>query len=294
MPGPSNSVRCPVCSSRNLSTLYPDTLGQDLPAFNYQFTPDHGRTYEILRCGDCTHAFSVPPRKDMWQNYEDVVDPAYLERSEERQLTFPQVLRVLAQCLPMGRLLDIGCATGDFLEVASRNYQVEGLEPSQWSADIARRRGFIIHNSRLGELPSDPGYDIVTLWGVIEHFDSLKEDCSNIHRILKPGGLVAVWTGDRCSWLARLFGRKWWWIQGQHMQFFSRKSLLTLFSELGFEPVYLSTYPFTTNFHLLTRSMGKYKIMGSLARIFLDNRYMARTIIRLPLPSEIFAIFRKK
>jgi SAM-dependent methyltransferase len=293
MTGPTDSVQCPVCSSRNLHILYPDTLGKDLPAFNYQFTPDHGRTYEILRCGDCTHAFSVPPRKDMWQNYEDVVDPAYLERQVERQLTFPQVLEKIVSYLPTGRLLDIGCATGDFVEVAKRKYHAEGLEPSKWAADIARKRGFTIHSLRLSEIPSEPGYDIITLWGVIEHFESPKEECGHIYRLLKPGGLVALWTGDRCSWLARLLGRKWWYMQGQHMQFFSRKSLFLLFSEMGFEPLDLSIYPFTTNFHLLTRSMGKYRMMGSFARIFLDNRYMAGKKIRLLLPTEMFAIFRK-
>jgi len=287
-------LQCPVCSSRKLSTLYPDTLGNNLPAFGYAFTPDHGRTYEIHRCADCTHAFSVYPSKDLWENYEEVVDPSYLERQEERNLTFPQVLEALVQYLPAGRLLDVGCATGDFLKVAQRYYQVEGLEPSQYLADIARGRGFTVHSMKLGEIPSDPGYDILTLWGVIEHFESLKEECGHIHHVLKPGGLVALWTGDRCSWPARLLGRKWWHIQGQHMHFFSRRSIARLFSDLGFELVNSSNFPFTTNLKFISRSMAKYRIMGPVAKVLFDNRYVGGMVIPLHLPSEMFAIFRKR
>jgi SAM-dependent methyltransferase len=291
----ATTLQCPVCSSRNLSTLYPDTLGDDLPSFGYAFTPDHGRTYEIHRCADCTHAFCVYPARDLWENYEDVVDPSYLERQEERYLTFPKVLKTLDRYLPDGsRLLDVGCATGDFLEVAKRCYRVEGLEPSHYLADVARGRGFTVHSMKLGEISANPGYDILTLWGVIEHFESLKEECGHIHHLLKPRGLVALWTGDRCSWPARLAGKKWWHIQGQHMHFFSRKSITRLFSDQGFDTVSLSNFPFTTNLRFISKSMAKYRIMGPVAKALFDNRYVGGVVVPLPLPSEMFAIFRKR
>ena len=293
MSGPSESPPCPVCSSRNLVTLYPDTLGENLPAFGYRFSPEHGLTYEILRCRDCTHAFSACPRTDIWKGYEDVGDPSYLDRTEERQLTFPQVVDELARFQPGGRLLDVGCATGDFVEIAGKRYRAEGLEPSQWAADIARGRGLVVHSLRLGDLAEDPGYDVITLWGVIEHFESPREELRHIRQLLNPGGIVAVWTGDRCSWLARLLGRKWWYMQGQHLHFFSRRSLDLLFAGMGFRQVHHTTYPFTTTFHLLSRSMDKYRVMGPLGRILLDNRFLAGTRIRLRLPTEMFAIFRK-
>jgi SAM-dependent methyltransferase len=291
---PPDSSRCPVCSSRNLATLYPDTLGEKLPAFGYSFTPLHGMTYEILRCRDCTHAFSACPRTDIWEGYEDVVDPSYLERQDERQLTFPQVVDELARHSPRGRLLDVGCATGDFVEIAGKRYRAEGLEPSQWAADIARGRGLVVHSRQLGDLPGDPAYDLITLWGVIEHFESPRVEVGHIRRLLNPGGLVAVWTGDRCSWLARLMGRKWWYIQGQHLHLFSRRSLDLLFAQAGFGQVSHTLYPFTTTFHHLSRSLDKYRVMGPLGRIVLDNRFLAGTRIRLRLPTEMFAIFRKE
>ena len=69
-----NVVLCPVCGSKNQKTLYPDTLGDDLPPFDYAFSPDHMRTYEVVRCQSCSHAFCIIPHKNLWENYQSVVD----------------------------------------------------------------------------------------------------------------------------------------------------------------------------------------------------------------------------
>lgn len=291
--GVSGPVLCPVCGSGNLGELYPDTLGTDLPSFDYAFTPAHGRTYRIVRCRDCTHAFSVVPCRDLWKSYEIVVDSAYIERQRERVFTFAGIVDHLGRYLPEGKLLDVGCATGDFLDAARERYAVEGLELSGWSAEIARSRGFHVHRCRLQELPGEAMYDIITLWGVIEHFESPVEELREIRRLLKPGGLVALWTGDSASWLARLLGRKWWYIQGQHIQLFSRRSLMFLFAEAGFKLVNLTRYPLRTNLHFLSLSLGRYRFLGNLGKVILDNRYLAEVTVTLRLPGEMFVIFRK-
>jgi SAM-dependent methyltransferase len=287
-------ILCPVCGSANLRDLYPDTLGKELPSFDYAFTPHHGKTYRILRCRDCTHAFGVVPHENLWKKYESVIDSAYIDRQEERYLTFSLVLDQLKRYLSSGRLLDVGCATGDFLQAAQGLYLAEGLELSQWSTDIARKRGFIVHNCRLQELSGDSVYDLITMWGVIEHLEMPREEVGQMYRLLKPGGLVALWTGDSASWIARLLGRKWWYIQGQHIQLFSQRSLNRLFTECGFELVSLTRYPFRTNFHFLSRSLGRYRFLGKISRYILDNRFLAEKKITLHLPGEMFAIFRKR
>jgi len=268
-------------------------LGNDLPPFDYAFSPEHMRTYEVVRCNTCSHAFCILPADDIWKNYQSVVDAEYLSREEAHLLTAEKVVETMQRYIPSGILLDVGCATGDFLAVAKSRYAVEGLELSQWSSDIAKKRGFTIHTCTLSEIPPEKKYDIVTLFGVIEHFESPAQEIARISRLVRPGGYVFIWTGDIDSWLARLLGRKWWYIQGQHIQFFSRTSLDRVFSDVGFVPVACERYPFTTSLGSLSKSAFRYRILRPVARLFLDNRIARNRVITLRLPGEMLAVYRR-
>jgi 2-polyprenyl-3-methyl-5-hydroxy-6-metoxy-1,4-benzoquinol methylase len=284
-------VLCPVCGSKNQKTLYPDTLGDDLPPFDYAFSPDHMRTYKVVKCESCSHAFCIIPHKNLWENYQSVVDSEYLSRQDAHLLTARKVVEVLIKFIDGGKLLDIGCATGDFLSVAQEHYSVEGLELSRWSSEIAKKRGFKIHTCPINELPSDTKFDVVTLWGVIEHFESPKAEIEKISSVLKPGGHVCLWTGDIDSWLARLLGKNWWYIQGQHIQFFSKKSLNRLFLDTGFKNVTIEKYPFTANLYSLSKSFFRYKKIKSITKILFENKVTKDMVITLKLPGEMLAIY---
>jgi SAM-dependent methyltransferase len=287
-------VPCPVCGSKDQVTLYKDTLGTDLPPFDYAFSPEHMRTYRVVRCNNCSHAFCALPGENLWKNYKSVVDAEYLSREEAHRLTAKNVIAVIRRYIPNGRLLDVGCATGDFLTVAREYYEAEGLELSEWSSDIAKDRGFTVHACTISELSTEVKYDIVTLWGVIEHFESPALEIEKISRIVRPGGFVFLWTGDIDSWLARLLGKSWWYIQGQHVQFFSRRSLDRLFSDAGFKPAGMEKYPLTTNLGTLSKSLFRYRILKTLSRFLLENRFVRNNVIVLRLPGEMLAVYQKE
>lgn len=251
------------------------------------------RTYEVVRCNTCSHAFCILPADDIWKNYQSVVDAEYLSREDAHLLTAEKVVESMEKFIPSGKLLDVGCATGDFLAVAKSRYSVEGLELSQWSSDIAKKRGFTVHTCTLSELPKEEKYEVVTLFGVIEHFESPAVEIARISRLVRPGGYVFIWTGDIDSWLARVLGRKWWYIQGQHIQFFSRRSLDRVFSDAGFAPVACERYPFTTSLGSLSKSVFRYRILRPVARMLLDNRIARKRVITLRLPGEMLAVYRK-
>jgi SAM-dependent methyltransferase len=285
---------CPICGSKDQKTLYDDTLGDKLPPFDYAFSPEHMLTYRVVRCNSCSHAFCILPGNEIWRNYESVVDAEYMSREEAHLLTAGNVVRIMKKYIPSGRLLDIGCATGDFLRIARNDYSVEGLELSKWSSDIAKKHGFTIHTCTISELSPEESYDIITLWGVIEHFESPVQEISKISRIVKPGGYVFLWTGDIDSWIAQLLGKNWWYIQGQHIQFFSNKSLDRLFSDAGFKPVACERYPFTTKLNTLSKSVFRYRIFKPLAILLLENRFVKNRVITLRLPGEMLAVYRKE
>jgi SAM-dependent methyltransferase len=286
---------CPVCHSTDYRVVYLDTLQGKLPSFDYNFTRDLNLTYRLVRCRQCTHQYASPRPVNIWSQYEGSrPDPIYLETARQRVETSYPVLRRLRKYKPSGRLLDVGCATGDFLSVAKNFYDVEGLELSEWSSKAAEERGFVVHRKVLSEMNQAEAYDIVTLWGVIEHFEDPEKEVQNIYRLLKKGGLVSLWTGDVGSIVARLLGKKWWYYQGQHIQMFSRNSLCALFEGNGFSKVYIGCYPYVMTMKSLRNSLSRYPALYKPLRFLLEARLISNIKFTMKLPGEMFAVFAKR
>ena len=284
---------CPICGSNDHRLLYPDTLKNDFPRFGYEFSAGHTRTYRIVMCENCGHAYCSPRPLDIWKHYHDVEDKAYLGCQPQRISTARKVLKKMLQFKKSGRLLDIGCATGDFLSVARDFYEVEGLELSRWTSRIALGRGLIVHSCTLDALKPAKPYDVMTLWGVIEHFEDPAREIQKMARLLNQGGYVCLWTGDIKSIPSKVLGKKWWYVQGQHIQYFSQRSLRKIFSQNGFEHVWSGLYPYVMTMDSISGSLNRYPLIGKLSKYVLKQPFLSSRMLTLALPGEMFAIFRK-
>ena len=284
---------CPICGSDSFKVLYSDTLGNELPRYGYNFTPNHSKTYRIVLCQNCEHGYTSPRPKMMWRNYKLINDRVYLGNMKVRIETARKVLATIKRHMPRGRLLDVGCSTGDFLFAAQEVYEVEGLELSTWAAKIAERRGFCIHKHKLEHFKRETIYDVITLWGVIEHFEVPSREVAKIAKLLRKGGIVCLWTGDLMSLPSRLLGRKWWYIQGQHLQLFSPRSLVRLFRNNGFNKVWIGRYPYVMTMKYVAQSLNRYPFIGKLTNLFLNLPLLNECTLTLRLPGEMFAVFRK-
>ncbi len=286
---------CPVCGSSKTKEWYKQNLDIKDLSFTYEFSPQVSKTFRVVRCTNCTHVFCDPIPKNIYKYYEDVVDEKYLLQEEDRKATAKTLLKVLQKYQQKGKLLDIGCATGDFLEVAREaGYTAEGIELSKWSSKIARKKNLKIYRAPLSSLAKrlSGKYDIVTLWGVIEHFEYLRQEMNYIHQIVKPGGILVVWTGDVDGIARKLLGRKWYYWMGQHIQYFSRKSLKLLGQETGFEEIFSKTYPQAMTYVRVANSLDRY---SSKKMLLLPFRlvFALKPSWTLKIPGEIFWMAKK-
>lgn len=288
--------KCPICKSRNTFELHPANIDLHKLTFTYEFTPESQKTFRVVRCSNCTHVFCSPLPKNIYKNYEDVVDKEYLRQSKTRKLSSRSVLNIISHYFPSGRLLDIGCATGDFLTVAKDfGYSVEGLELSKWSSDIVKSKGIKIHKEILKSLSSRlPGkFDVITMWGVIEHFQEPLSEMVYINKLLKPGGILAVWTGDVDGIMSRILGRRWWYWQGQHIQYFTNSSLNYLASLSGFENIDTKIYPIAATYDQVANSLSRYKFQKYLIPI-IKLIFLIKPVLYLSMPGEMLWFARKK
>lgn len=287
---------CSVCGSNNTYELYPSNIDLKKLSFTYVKTPDSGKTFRAVRCRNCSHVFSNPIPASIYKNYEDVVDKQYLQYLESIRLSSMTILPHIKKLIPKGKILDIGCATGEFLLVAKQfGYLVEGLELSEWSSQIARKQGLNIYEMRLEELShkfSDM-YDVITMFGVIEHFEKPVEEMKYIKKLLKPGGILVIWTGDVASIPSKLLGRSWWYWQGQHIQYFSHKSLSLLAERCGIEHITTKTYPFVATYGLLDNSLSRYKLQKVFMKLIFPFFKIKKTWT-IYIPGEMLWFGRKR
>ena len=155
--------------------------------------------------------------------------------------TFARRMRQLAPFVTRAtpRLLDVGCATGIFLEVArDAGWSGEGLDVSEYALELARGRGFTVRRGTLeGANDAERSFDVVTMWDVIEHVPDPAAVLARAHRLLRPGGALAISTPDAGSLLARLLRGRWLGFRSidEHLYFFSRRTLGAMLERAGFE-----------------------------------------------------------
>jgi SAM-dependent methyltransferase len=142
-----------------------------------------------------------------------------------------------------GRLLEIGCGTGDFLaEAQAAGFDVAGVEVSADAVRAARARvgESAVH---LGELPDvAPGlgtFDVCVLWDVLEHARNPLDLLREARALLRPDGVLALATPSLDSWSARLLGERWMEIKPEHLFYFDGRTLQGALFRAGFEGVVL-------------------------------------------------------
>src|SRR5437870_12938570 len=127
-----------------------------------------------------------------------------------------------------GRLLDVGCALGDFLlEAKASGWDVEGVEISAFAAEQARARGLRVTTGRLEELALPAAsFDVLTLYASGEHLADPVATLAAVRRLLVPGGLLHLVTPNVGGLQARLLGRLWYHYKpGEHLFYFAPPTL---------------------------------------------------------------------
>ncbi len=295
-------VHCPLCGADDYRVKIEDTMGTRVadPRVHYTCTSsafgEHGR---IVECRSC-HLVYMNPRphhEAVVENYGDVEDQEYIEEEQGRLETFADSLELVQKYRRSGHLLDVGCHVGTFLMLAEQaGFDVAGVEPSRWGAEIARTR--INGNVHCGAIEDAPlpegGYDVITLWDVIEHLPDPALDIRAIHSALRPGGVFVISTMDVESLFARAFGRRWPWYMQMHLVYFSRQTLCEMLRREGFQIAEVSTHVRRVRLTYLASRLGGYApAVGRFANRVLERIGLAERTVGVSF-GDIFTVIARK
>ena len=284
-------IPCTICGSESQEVLYPDELGDAIPALDHNFSTFTRKTLQIVKCRSCS-LIITNPMPYIGRYYQDTNDDVYMVSERQRRKTAERSLRVIRKYKQNGRLLDIGCSAGVFLDVAAATFETEGIETSRWGYERASRR-HKVYNEPLSELDLKDRYDVVTLFAVIEHFEDADLEMSLVHDALKPGGLVVIYTGDVDALLPRAMGKKWWWYQGMHTYYFSRATCGALLEKCGFDVVAVKNHTMYFELFSLGKSLKRYKVGEILGPLF-NTPVVKNAMFPLTLSGEMLMLARKR
>lgn len=208
----------------------------------------------LYRCPACGLLFAPFENAD---SLEQLYDDEYFEEyaagesydDDEAQRRHEARIRValVREYLDTGRLLEIGTASGYFLDEArAAGFEVQGVEPGEAMARQARERfgldvktGIVEHV----DLPEN-GFDAVCAWHVVEHLAGPERALERIKRALRPGGYLLLEVPNLESVNAHRWGKKWVNLDlGHHVAHYRRSSLEALLSRTGFELLAMDTFP---------------------------------------------------
>jgi 2-polyprenyl-3-methyl-5-hydroxy-6-metoxy-1,4-benzoquinol methylase len=169
------------------------------------------------RCADCGMIYVAPVLREERLHSHYLGEDSYTKvlmnevQMEMDRRKFNYGLELIESFVPnKGRLLDVGCGPGVFLEVArERGWRVEGLEFNAWCVERVRGLGIPVVDSPLEKADLTPSaYQCVTLWTVLEHIVEPRSFLQSIRRLLAPDGVLLVLVPNVESLAVRILHEK--------------------------------------------------------------------------------------
>lgn len=210
---------------------------------------------QILKCSNCGLIFRFPlsSREELQKFYDQKIHlesryfaglRAKYRRDHPAVKLYCREFNKIARLKKPGKILDVGCAYGVFLDLARQyGWKPFGVEIAQESSSYARKKfNFPVQNSTLEEANfRASSFSLVTMWDLIEHLTDPTATLKEVNRILEKDGMILIMTINIDSLIAKMANlnprTRNFLYDRQHNYFYSNKTLFKALKKAGFERI---------------------------------------------------------
>jgi len=196
----------------------------------------------IVKCSNCGliyKYFDSPISSNTIKNYyteENILEhkKSNIELKKERQY---ERIMGLKKFKTSGKLLELGCSFGVFLQVAKEaGFDVYGIEGGMAAEFAKESLGLNVIREDFTKVKFlNEEYDIVAMFHVLEHLEHPLEFLKKVYKTLKSGGIIVIEVPDIGSLGYKIHKQKWWYIQPGHLFYFSKDTLIRILKEAGYK-----------------------------------------------------------
>ncbi len=228
-------MKCIVCDSSNSSSIMFSKKGEGID-----------KNYDINRCKDCGFVFvdPLPSKNELNEYYNRNFGGVLLETEKDVNRKAKEFLKISEKLGLKGRLLEIGCSYGFFLNILKeKNWDVKGTELAKDSVKFAKEKYRLdVREGSLEELKFKEKFDVIVMFDVLEHTRNPDEQARIVNNLLNENGIFVLTTPNIRSLDYFLNGKYWdWMIPPAHLNYFSTKTIKRFLKKNGFKVIYLKT-----------------------------------------------------
>jgi SAM-dependent methyltransferase len=188
-------------------------------------------------------------------------DRSYFEGIGHRELANSQRnrsrLRELSCYREGGKLLEIGCGKGGFLELAARDYDVSGIDISEYAVNtIQPTLGDRVRRVDVEDVgfPS-AHYDVVAAFNILEHLEHPASVIAKIYNSLRDGGILIGSVPNNSAVIGSVFTGLTNLLDSTHCSTYAPDYWRTVFEEAGFrETIFFGEVTLGRNSSLFVKS----------------------------------------
>ena len=172
----------------------------------------------------------------------------YLKQREYFIKRSEKFIRHIRKFKKRGKILDVGCSYGFFLEVAKKfGFDCLGVELSKEITSFARKHKLNVLTGTIHDFKFPHKFDIITMWDVLEHTYNPVAELKRTHELLKDSGLLVIQLPNIESFTAKLTKSDWVWLNfPYHLYHFSPVTLERLLKKTNFKILEQKTWePYT-------------------------------------------------
>jgi len=228
-------MKCNICGSQELKK-------------NFVLEGKH----EIWSCPQCTAEFMEPQLNDaeITELYSEKYYKSWgisgqQENETSKQMkiaTFLLRLKLIRNYVKEGKALDVGCATGFYLEAArDQGFDPYGIELSEYSSGIAKNKfgKEKIFNGTLEQNNFEAGsFSVISMFDLIEHVRLPQVSLKKAAELLHPNGILIITTPHKDSISNKIMGKKWTHYKLEHFYYFNKRSLKILAENCNMDMIY--------------------------------------------------------